>query len=186
MKIGIHQPNFLPWYPFFQKINDVDIFIILKEPQFEKNNFQNRFNLNDEWYTMSVHKGMMPIKNKEYFNPQKDWEQIKKKLHNYENILSEFDEFITNNLFETNYSIITKMLQILDLKTQIVLDYPTELKSTDRLIDLCKTYNATSYLSGLGGNKYLDLEKFEKENINVEFQTDLNKIHSLQYIKENL
>ena len=78
MKIGIHQPNFLPWYPFFQKINDVDIFIILKEPQFEKNNFQNRFSLNDEWYTMSVHKGMMPIKNKEYFNPQEDWEQIKK------------------------------------------------------------------------------------------------------------
>ena len=102
MKIGIHQPNFLPWYPFFQKINDVDIFIILKEPQFEKNNFQNRFSLNDEWYTMSVHKGMMPIKNKEYFNPQEDWEQIKKKLHNYENILSEFEEFITKNLFETN------------------------------------------------------------------------------------
>ena len=43
MKIAIHQPNFLPWYPFFQKIKEVDKFIILGNCQFEKNGFQNPY-----------------------------------------------------------------------------------------------------------------------------------------------
>ena len=51
MRVSIHQPNFVPWYPFFQKIKEVDVFVILKECQFEKNGYQNRFNFNDKWYT---------------------------------------------------------------------------------------------------------------------------------------
>ena len=47
MRVSIHQPNFVPWYPFFQKIKEVDKFIILKECQFEKNGYQNRFNFNE-------------------------------------------------------------------------------------------------------------------------------------------
>ena len=39
MKIAIHQPNFFPWYPFFEKIKNCDIFIILTHCQFEKNGF---------------------------------------------------------------------------------------------------------------------------------------------------
>ena len=77
MKIAIHQPNFLPWYPFFQKIKEVDKFIILGNCQFEKNGFQNRFNLNDKWHTMSIKKGLDPINTKTYLNPLKDWNKIK-------------------------------------------------------------------------------------------------------------
>ena len=53
MKISIHQPNFVPWYPFFQKIQQCDKFIILTHCQFEKNGYQNRFNFNDKgWVTL--------------------------------------------------------------------------------------------------------------------------------------
>ena len=70
MRVSIHQPNFVPWYPFFQKIKEVDIFVILKECQFEKNGYQNRFNFNDKWYTMSVKKGLEPIRDKVYIDPK--------------------------------------------------------------------------------------------------------------------
>ena len=40
MRISIHQPNFVPWYPFFQKIQQCDKFIILTHCQFEKNGYQ--------------------------------------------------------------------------------------------------------------------------------------------------
>ena len=69
MKISIHQPNFVPWYPFFQKIKEADIFIILSNCQFEKNNYQNRFNIIDQWYTMRTKKGLDLIKNKVYVDP---------------------------------------------------------------------------------------------------------------------
>ena len=183
MRIAIHQPNFLPWWPFFQKIKEVDRFVILKECQFEKNNYQNRFNLNDKWHTMSVNKGLEPIKNKFYLNPEKDWNKIKVNLEEYTGILDFFDDCISENLFETNACIIREICSILNIDTEIVFDYSTELKSTDRLVDLCKYYGATEYLSGSGGAKeYLDLSIFE--DINIEFQSNLNKVHSLQIIKE--
>ena len=57
MIVTIHQPNFIPWYPFFQKMEQSDIFIMLGHCQFEKNGFQNRFQINNAWNTLSVKKG---------------------------------------------------------------------------------------------------------------------------------
>jgi len=184
MKISIHQPNFLPWYPFFQKIECVDTFVILKEVQFEKNNFQNRFNFNNQWFTLSVQKGMIPIKDKKYVDPFSDWNKIKIKLREYDEILTQFDDCISEDLFTTNFKIIKKICSLLKIETNLVTDYETSLKSTDRLVDICKHFGATSYLSGIGGKKYLEIEKFG--NIKVMFQENANKIHTLEYLKEVL
>ena len=51
MRVSIHQPNFVPWYPFFQKIKEVDKFIIgftsLKEfKEILEINYKKRINLN--------------------------------------------------------------------------------------------------------------------------------------------
>ncbi len=170
MIISIHQPNFMPWYPFFQKIAEADIFVILTHCQFEKNNFQNRFNLEDRWYTMSTNKGLEPIFQKKYVNHLRDWTKIKKSLYNYN--LDVFDECITPNLSTTNINIIKKVCSILGINTTIVTDYPTHLTSTERLLDLCKFYGGTTYLSGGGGKNYLDLSPFAENNISVSFQQE--------------
>lgn len=172
MIVSIHQPNFVPWYPFFQKIQASDCFIILENCQFEKNNFQNRFNIGETWYTMSVKKGLEPIVNKVYVNPHSDWEKIKTKLKNYKSLLDNFDDCISESLSETNKKVIVKICEFLEIKTKIVSDFPTDLKSTERLIHLCKINNATHYLSGLGGKKYLDPNLFEKNNIELLFQEE--------------
>ena len=175
MIISIHQPNFFPWYPFFNKIKQSDIFVILTNCQFEKNNYQNRFNYREKWHTMSVNKGIEPIKDKKYLNHQADWNKIKINLKDKINILSLFDDCISDNLAETNKKIIIKCCDLLNVKTKIVFDYPTDLKSNERLIDLCKFYGADTYLAGSGGKNYMELEKFEKEKIKVIFQ-DLNAV----------
>jgi hypothetical protein len=94
MIVTIHQPNFMPWYPFFQKIQQADIFVLLGNCQFEKNGFQNRFNLDGRWNTMSVRKGIDNINKKQYIDPLKDWERIKNSLPKYKHILSEMDSLI--------------------------------------------------------------------------------------------
>ena len=66
----------MPWYPFFEKIEQADRFIILSHCQFEKNNFQNRFFFEDFWQTLSVKKGMDDIVYKQYNNVQYDWQKI--------------------------------------------------------------------------------------------------------------
>jgi hypothetical protein len=183
MIVTIHQPNFVPWYPFFQKIEQADVFILLGHCQFEKNGYQNRFQYNNKWNTMSVKKGLNLIKDKYYFNPLKDWNSIKTRLPEYKNTLSEMDSLITDNLYETNKNIILHLMSKLNITTPLVDDYPTNLNSTERLVDLCKKYNATVYLAGQGGKEYLNESLFERENIKVIYQENLNKVHTLEYLK---
>ncbi|KAF0151045.1 MAG: hypothetical protein FD143_2278 [Ignavibacteria bacterium] len=172
MIVTIHQPNFMPWFPFFQKMECADIFIVLRYCQFRKNNFQNRFNLNNKWHTMSIQQGLDLIINKKYVTPIKDWNNIKKSLAAYESILNEFDNCISESHSETNTAIINKIASILKIKTKIVLDYETHLTATERLIKLCIDNGANTYLAGLSGRKYLDLTLFERENIKVVFQDE--------------
>jgi len=153
MIITIHQPNFLPWYPLFQKIESADIFVLLNHCQFEKNNFQNRFNMHGRWLTMSTNKGLEKIIDKKYVTPKRDWIKIKKTLYKFN--LDIFDNCISDSLSSTNIAIIKKICNLLDIKTKIITDTDTELKGTERLVDICKSLNATSYISGQGGKKYM-------------------------------
>jgi len=171
MIVTIHQPNFMPWYPFFQKIKEADVFCILTKCQFEKNNFQNRFNMEGRWHTMSVKKGLTPIDTKHYINAQKDWSKIKENLKSYRNILNEFDDCITDNLALTNTNIIKRACEMLGIKTKIVTDWDTDLTSTERLVDICATLGASEYLSGPSGKNYMDIDLFKSNGINVVFQS---------------
>lgn len=168
MIVSIHQPNFFPYMGIFEKIAASDVFVIMGNCQFEKNNYQNRFKVGDKWHTMSVISGNIPIVQKRYLRPVKDWERIT----NVYNKLHNFDDLISFDLWRTNSAIIVRACHMLGIKTKIVYDYPTELTKSERLVDLCKKYGATKYLAGSGGKKYLDKELFATYNIEVEFQDE--------------
>ena len=169
MKIGIHQPNFFPWYPFFQKMAECDVFVILGHCQFEKNNYQNRFHMADgTWNTMSVNGGIDDIVNKRYVFFERDWSKIKKRLFRYDT--ARFDQFISGDLFGTNLAIIREISTILGIRCEIVPDKPTTLKGTERLIEICKSFNATDYVSGTGASKYLEESAFADNGIKLHIQ----------------
>lgn len=169
MRISIHQPNFFPYEGIIDKIRRSDIFVILGYAQYERGNYQNRFSFKDKWYTMSVNQSLTPICEKIYRNPFGDWQKIKSQLPEHK-VLDLFDNCIGESLLETNSKIIKQICTILDIKTTIDKDYPTELKSTARLVDICKHYGADKYLSGSSGKKYLDMQLFEDAVISVEMQ----------------
>jgi hypothetical protein len=177
----------MPWYPFFQKMEMADIFVVMGHCQFEKNGFQNRFNINNQWQTMSVFKGLDNIVDKKYANPQRDWAKLKKRLYTYTPILESFDNIIQENegdLFETNYEIIVKMRDMLQIDTEIVKDFPSALTSSERLAEICNHYGATHYISGMSGKKYLNIDSFESSGITISFQEPsmMIKKHSLEIL----
>lgn len=186
MIITIHQPNFMPWYPFFQKMEQADLFILLGNCQFEKNGFQNRFQMQGMWNTLSVKKGTQFITEKQYANPEFEWTKIKKRLFRHKDILDEMDCFISSDLYHTNQCIIKYLRNQLKIDTPIVPDFPTDLKSSERLLMLCKHYGATTYLAGQGGRNYLDESLFNKEGIEVIYQENLNKKHTLDCLYETV
>lgn len=177
MKIAIHQPNFFPYYPFFQKMAEVDVFVIMINCQFEKNNYQNRFEY-DGWNTMSVNAGLEPIKNKRYVNHKADWNKIVTKYPK----LNQFSKYISPYMAFTNIAIIMKLAEMLSIDTRIEMDYGTDLSGTDRLVDICQTYEATEYLSGISGKKYLDVSKFGNIKVNYQDESKMVKKSVIQMI----
>ena len=163
MTVSIHQPNFVPYYGFFQKMMQSDIMVIMGYCQFTKNNYQNRFKT-DKWNTMRVSKKTENIVQKRYLHHEEDWMKI---LKNYPE-LEVFNDCIVDGLFETNLDIIQRAKDILNIDTMILVDGPTDLTGTDRLVDIVKRVGGTTYLSGISGQNYLDLYKFGSINVKIQ------------------
>lgn len=177
MTIAIHQPNFFPWFPFFQKLKGADLFVMMSNCQYEKGGYQNRFYMDGAWHTMSTEKGMVSIREKNYLTPHTDWKKIKMSLPtHYSHVVARFDHCINESLERTNAAIIKQIVKTLGIETLIAPDFPTENKATERLVEICKRYNARTYLSGISGKDYLNLDLFKKEGIEVVFQKEEDMI----------
>ena len=42
MLVAIHQPTFMPWLGYFDRMARADLFVLLDHVQFERRNYQNR------------------------------------------------------------------------------------------------------------------------------------------------
>jgi hypothetical protein len=175
MRIAIHQPNFFPWWPFFMKMKEVDLFIILTWCQWEKGGFQNRFFAKGRVHTMSVCRGLTPVCEKQYADPPGDWNRIKENLREYRQELALFDDCIMGSMLATNIQIIDRIARTLKIKAHIGIDFQTEKRNTARLVEICQRVGANEYLSGKSGADYLDMEQFKQAGIDVKFQ-DLSQV----------
>ena len=177
MIVSIHQPEHFPYLGFFQKMKASDLFIILDDVKFKKNNFQNRnkfLNKNgmEEWFTIPVEKRansklIKDVKTSEDFGWKK---KLKKQLQMNFNLDSDLLDFIYdgNSLVSMNHKSIAHCRTKLNIKTDVVLssDLNVSGSKTELLVNLCKEVRATTYLSGRGGLDYLDKDLFK--NIKLE------------------
>lgn len=171
MILAAHQPNLCPYWPIFQKIAAADVFVILTHCQFEKGGYQNRFQHKGEWMTMPVRRGLEQICDKKYISPEIAWARIVARY----SLLSQFDPCVHESLATMNTAIIWCACSILGIKTKIVTDYATDLRGTDRLVDLCKHFGANEYLSGPSGPDYLEMDKFGAIKVSVQQVKDEDK-----------
>ena len=61
MKIAIHQPNYLPWIGFFDKLDQVDQFVLLDKAFHSKSGYLNRNKIKTPQGTLVL---TVPLKNK--------------------------------------------------------------------------------------------------------------------------
>ena len=196
MVVSIHQPYFFPWLGYLNKVVSCDKFVILDDVQFRKGYFQNRAhikNSNSEkvYLTLPVVKSKLnsliyQIKLTEKYNHI----SLYSTLVNYYKTSPywhEYKEDLKEVLFSTNGSLDEIVLKSMFFLFDKLDNIPTFYNSSEldisendptlRLVKLCKELEADTYLSGKSGKDYLDLSKFKKEGINVEFQDfDVNKL----------
>lgn len=187
MIVSIHQPNFLPWLGFFDKVDRADIFILLDNVQFEKNEWQNRNRIKGpngpQWLTVPVqHRFPQTIAEVCIDNQtnwrRKHWNAIASNYRKapffdqYSPLLEEAYQREWTRLVDLNIHLLKQVFDMIGLNTSIRLasEFQTDEVSSSRLSSLCKTVGGDVYLAGAGGHNYLDTTPFESSRIRVEYQ----------------
>lgn len=189
MKVSIHQPNYLPYIGYFQKMELSDVFVILDNVQFSKDSYTQRTKIrthdNWMWLTIPIEKSHTSKSIKDVPLPtDRKWLRKHKVsiISNYskcpffdEGFVEEY--FIEGEQFkklqEWNEFGIFYLKDKLNIKTNIVkandLNLNENLKSTDLLVEIVNQVGGDTYISGTGGRKYMDISKFEENNISLEY-----------------
>lgn len=186
-KIAILQSNYIPWKGVFDMINMVDTFVFFDDVDFTKRDWRTRNIIKtsngDLCLSIPVKKTSRGTKINEVNIINDGWqekhlESIKrayKKSEFYQNYLPLLENIYLDNKWESlsvlNQFIIKEVANILEIKTQFIDSTQLNVEGTkdDRLIDICKTLNATTYLSGPAAKNYIDINKFKNNNIGLEY-----------------
>ena len=189
MRAAIHQPYYLPYPGHFHKISMCDIFIFMDNTQYDKR-FTNRNRIinpnGKKWDWVSI-----PINKDDKFSLNKfvrinnnilwgneHWKKISHAYNNseffhlYSDFFKESYQKKWDYLFEIDLSFLKKILEWLNIKVEIIKESELNIKgeSTERLINLCKSIGADTYISGIGGNNYINKKDFQKNKIELIFQ----------------
>lgn len=192
MICAIHQPNFLPWEGFFEKMGRSDLFVLLDTVQYSNNSFTNRTLIRNElgkqWLSFSIkHNHPQLIKDVKFADFKKDRNRILSRIEDaysdapgYETVYPILENMMSgdyDNLSEFNIKLIKDLAIGLNRKPEIRIasEYNFEGESTDRLINICKHFGADTYLSGSGGKNYQEEEKFKEAGIKLEY-TDFKQV----------
>jgi WbqC-like protein family len=186
--VAVHQPQYLPWIGYFDKMRRADVFCYLNDVQYKKNEWQNRNRIktaqNWQWLTVPVRYRFPERINEVQINNTIRWNKkhLQALITNYnrapyfkayssifEDIFSKEWDFIS----ELNIHLIERLkdaLQLQEKKTIISSQLNLRDEPTDRLIDICKALGANTYLAGQGAAGYMDIARFEKNGLKVIMQ----------------
>lgn len=185
MIVAVHQPQYLPWLGYFDKIDKADIFCFLDNVQFKKNEWQNRNRIKTsngwQWLTTPVRYRFPQMINEVKINNTLNWRRkhLQALITNYhkapffDNFIDLFRQVYSKNweyLNDLNVYLIRSILNSLTISQKpAVFSSELHLSSdpTDRLIDICKNLGADTYLSGQDGINYLNQERFRQRGIKL-------------------
>ena len=191
MIISIHQPNYLPYLGFFDKIIKSDIFVVYDDAQFNKKDYhhRNKIRIHDgwKWLTVPVVNEEKPINEITIKNEQEQnkahWARVHFKeiqanyskteyFSTYEKELKEIYESRYDRLVDLNISIIKFLMKAFDIHKKIVYssEFGFKSKSSQKNLDIVDALGGDVYLSGSGGCNYLDTSLFSAKGIRVEYQ----------------
>jgi len=198
MIITIHQPEHLPWLGFFHKLDMAETYVVLDNVQYRRRYFQNRNKIRTrnggKWISVPLIKETrdeLLIKDAKIFKEDIEWrsDNLKTVYQNYckaryfDFFWPEFREIYETDyerLVDLNIAIIKLILKKLGMSKEII--FASQLKVAgdrgDLIFDIAKTLKAKTYVSGISGKDYLDMNKFSDNGIEVIIQEFHHPVYS--------
>lgn len=194
MLIAIHQPHYVPWLGYLDRMVKADLFIVLDHVQFERRNYQNRTMIRLEgegrWLTVPV----VQLSQKErivdkkvdnseegsrawgptHFKTLKYAYRKAPYFEMYAPRLREILEARWDKLVDLDLAMLEFVREAFQIRTPLMRssEMRAEGARSDLLLNLCKEIGPGSvFLGGLGGSRgYLDLEAFAQSGVGVQWQ----------------
>lgn len=202
MIISTHQPQYIPWLGYFDKIARSDSFVFLDNVQYKTREFQNRNKIRakDGWLWLSVPvvskgKGRQIIADvridnelgwpKEHLMSLKTCYARTKYFDKYFPFFEDLYGKAWDKLADLNVEIIKYLLKELSICTPVYFESNLNIASakTDRIVDICIKLKGDTYLSGAGGRAYIDDNKFEASGIKLVYQEFVHPVYSQHFMK---
>ena len=193
MIVAAHQPHYMPWLGYLDKLAKSDLFVVMDDLQYEAQNYQNRQRLKlaagAHWLTVPLLRGTQSdrICDKQIDNagnPRQHWQRRTwrtieinyRRAPYFARYADELHAVYLQpwvSLVELDMKMLALACKWLDIRVPIMRASTLGLhgNKTDRLIDLCRKVGARAYLSGGGGStSYLDVERMGRAGIGVIWQ----------------
>lgn len=199
MTIAIHQPNFIPYPGYFNKMLKSDLFVYLDHVQYSSGGSDAIINRNkiktaqgEFVLTVPVLKNSGPNINQVIIDYKQNWvDKVKKTLElsykkapYYQEVSSWFYPILDKkqeHLSMLNIDCIEGVKTYLEIQvpslTSSSLPIDHQLQKDQLLIAIVSHLKGDTYLSGKGGMKYMNLDTYQNHQIKVEF----NQFHSQPY-----
>ena len=191
MIVAIHQPNYLPWLGYFNKMARSDVFVIFDDVQLVRGKSfvtRNRVKTANgvQWLTVPVKEKSELVLIKDTLIAQdgkwqkKHWKTIQlsyKKapyFDKYEAKFSQIYDASWEKASELNVSLIKLIKDLMGIKTTLVLssEMNIEARGTEKIISILRELKADKYITGEGegSKRYVAEEEFKKNNVELIYQ----------------
>lgn len=187
--VTIHQPDFMPWLGFYNRLAESDVFIVLDDAQFLRRGWMHRNRIKTaqgvQWLTVPVKKKgrYQEAVNAVEISDASDWadghlrtlETNYRPAPHFDCYFPDLEKLFSaphDKLVDLNLSIHERVMEFLGLevKTLKASEMNIEGGGTRRLVDLVQTAGGTAYLSGLGAMDYLEEELFRDAGLDLIWQ----------------
>ena len=203
MIVATHQPHYLPWLGYLDRMRQADLFVVLDHVQFERRNYQNRTRILVDgllhWLTVPVVQvsQLERVTDKQIDNPppndDKKWWGAKHYLtlrHAYRDApffdlyapeLLKILETRPARLADLDHRLLTFLRDALDIHTPLINSSDMNIPGSrsELILNLCLAVGADTYLAGMGGSReYLDRQQFADAGVNIAWQEFRHPVYS--------
>jgi hypothetical protein len=205
MIVAAHQPHYLPWLGYLDKLAKSDVFVVMDDLQYEAQNFQNRnrvkINCGPHWLTVPLLRGSQTdrVLDKRIDNTgrggrhhwqyraRRTFEVHYGKAPHFARYAPDVEDVYVrrwDRLLDLDLHMLELARRWLGMTVPIVRASSLNLsgQKTDRILSMCEALGASSYLSGRGGSTgYLDTDQLARAGVVTIWQHFEHPVYPQRY-----
>lgn len=200
MKVVVLQPGYLPWLGFFDQLRSADIFVYYDDVQYDTHGWRNRNRIKTQngpiWLTVPVrHSG---LEQPRILDVEIDGRSTWARKHvaslrqayagapftrQYIPAIEELLHRPWERLIDLDMAVVDLMAGWFGLQRRIERASLLGIggDQSERLLNICRHFCASTYVSGAAARDYLDVPLFERHGIQVEWQQYAHPVYQQQH-----